>query len=142
MRLVSIMAVLSVIAGVGSPVLAQQSQTGVRCVVPPDSNWRPVSWGFETESHVIARDGAVRRRDYPVLRRIVPGSAADSAGLRDGDVWRAIDGHDWVRQHDQARVRGPGIPARLTIARGDSIFDRIITPGPAKPSSQCPASRP
>jgi len=136
MRLLSLALALLILGGTRTSILAQQ-RPGVTCVVPADTSWRPVSWGFDTENHFAVQIAGVTTYAYPVLRRIVPRSAADSAGLRDGDVWRAIDGHDFVREHELARVRGPGIPVRLTIARGDSVFDRIITPGPAHP---CKAS--
>jgi hypothetical protein len=81
-----------------------------------------------------------------VLRLAVVPLIASSAATPifaqgDGDVWLAIDGHGFIREPKLARVNGPGIPARLTIARGDSVFDRIVTPGPAHPCKGPPAKR-
>jgi S1-C subfamily serine protease len=139
-KLVVLSIAISGISVATAPVLAQnggtQRQGLTFCVTPPDSNWRPVSFGFDTENRGTVRDGNAMTIGYPVIRNVARGSVADSAGIRDGDVWRAVDGHDFVRDREHARVHGPGVPVRLTIARGDSVFDRVVTPGPA-PRSLC-----
>ena len=104
------------------------------CVTSPDTSWRPVSLGFDTDNSITIRNGGVKERGYPVIRNVEAGSVADSAGIRDGDVWRAIDHHDFRRDTALAKVHGPGVPIVMTIARGDSVFDRRVVPGPAKPS--------
>src|SRR6185369_12418154 len=60
---------------------AQVSQTF--CVVPKDTSWRPVVFGFETENQVVMKRGSAIRRFYPIIRNVLPGSPADSAGIRD-----------------------------------------------------------
>jgi hypothetical protein len=115
------------------PVAAQSQRPVSFCVVSRDTTWRPAFLGFETENHArILATGRVRS-SYPIIRNVVPRSLADSAGIRDGDELRAIDGHDLVKQRDSARVRGPGIPLVLRLGRGDTTFDRVLTPTAARP---------
>lgn len=112
---------------------AQKRQPITFCVTSSDTSWRPVSLGFDTDNSVVYKAGA-KDQAYPIIRNVEPGSVADSAGIRDGDIWRAIDHHDFRSERALAKVHGPGVPIVLTIARGDSLFDRRIVPGPAKPS--------
>jgi hypothetical protein len=112
--------------------LRQSQQPFSFCVVSHDTASRPAFLGFETENHAAIRAGGAVRRAYPIIRNVVPRSHADSAGIRDGDELRAIDGHDLVKQRDSARVRGPGVPVVLTIGRGDTTFDRVLIPESAR----------
>jgi hypothetical protein len=96
------------------------------CVVPPDSSWRPVNFGFELQTRVRIDSGRLSDRSYPILRRVSPNSAADSAGLRDGDILLAVNGFDVLTRRDSARTKGPGVPTRLAIRRGDSTFERTV----------------
>jgi hypothetical protein len=102
-------------------------QATTYCVIPPDSAWRPAGFGYEHENHEKFSDGVLTVRAYPIIRNVRRGSAADSAGIRDGDQLRAIDGYDLVKRSDSARVRGPGIRHRLTIGRGESTFVRTLS---------------
>ena len=109
----------------------------VMCVVPRDTSWRPVNFGFDTDNELRPRYRGVVERTYPIIRNVRAGSPADSAGIRDGDAMLAINGADLVRQHDSARVRGPGVPTRFRLRRGDRVFERTLTGLPAAP---CPDS--
>ena len=104
------------------------------CVVPSDTAWRAAYMGFETDNHARIRSTGTSLLSYPIIRDVAPHSPADSAGIRDGDELRAINGFDLVKQHDSARMHGPGVPVVLRIGRGDTTFERVVTPiPPAKP---------
>ncbi len=119
------------------PAVLSAQEGRVFCVTPRDTAWRPTNFGWlESENSLRTRRGAVSHA-YPILHRIVPGSPADSAGIRDGDVLRAINGFDLATQHDSARVHGPGVATRFRIARGDSTFERTLVGLSANP---CPDS--
>jgi hypothetical protein len=120
-----------------SPALLVAQTGGVFCVTSRDTSWKPTNFGWlESENSLRTRRGVVSHA-YPILHRIVPGSPADSAGIRDGDVLRAINGFDLAMRHDSARVHGPGVATRFRIARGDSTFERTLVGLPVKP---CPDS--
>jgi membrane-associated protease RseP (regulator of RpoE activity) len=103
------------------------------CVVPPDTAWRPVNFGYETQTLFRIDSGRVSDRSYPIVRNVSRNSAADSAGFRDGDILVAVNGFDVLKRRDSARVRGPGVPTRFALRRGDSTFERTLvgvpTPG-------------
>jgi S1-C subfamily serine protease len=96
------------------------------CVVPRDSSWRPVDFGYDLEFRVRVDSGRVLDRSYPTVRRVIRGSVADSAGIRDGDVLIAVNGFDVSSRSDSARMKGPGVATRLTFSRGDSSFQRTL----------------
>ena len=118
--------VLVLVACLASTSARAQQDARSHCVTSRDAAWRPTFFGFETENGLARRRGVIVHRDYPILRNIVRGSPADSAGLRDGDQWIAIDGVDLALEHDSARVKGPGIPTRMTIKRGTQRFERTL----------------
>lgn len=66
----------------------------------------------------------------PVLGTVVPGEVAGEAGLRPGDRILAVDGTKISLYSElQAYVEPrPGVPIRLTVARGDETFDLSVTP--------------
>lgn len=71
------------------------------------------------------------------IEGVQPGSAAAAAGLRKGDVVRAIDGRslsdlDHLASYVQDR---PGVPMRLTIERAGQTLRIPITPGVAYESN-------
>lgn len=64
------------------------------------------------------------------IGRVEKGSAADRAGLREGDRIAAVNGQP-VRQMielESAIAKEPGRPVRLTIARGASTFETTLPP--------------
>lgn len=68
----------------------------------------------------------------PVFGRIVPGEAADQAGLQDGDRIIDADGQpidDWRAWVDYVQAR-PGVEIRLTIERAGSRQTVALTPAP------------
>ncbi len=134
MRYSRLLAAVGALVALSANARAQEGRT--YCVTPRDTSWRPVNFGFDMEISSRRRLG-VAVYAYPIVRNVVRGSPADSAGLHDGDELRAINRHDYVLEHDSARVKGPGVPTRLTIRRGDSTYERTIVGLPAKP---CPDS--
>lgn len=66
----------------------------------------------------------------PVLGTVVPGEVAAEAGLRPGDRIVAVDGTKITLYSElQAWVEPrPGVPIRLTVARGDETLDLSVTP--------------
>jgi S1-C subfamily serine protease len=118
--------VFRILACVALAIAPRVSQAQEFCVVPPDSSWRPVSFGYDLEFRVRTDSGRIVDRSYPTVRNLIPGSAADTAGIRAGDVLIAIDGFDLRDRNDSARVKGPGKPTRLTFLRRDSTFQRTL----------------
>jgi hypothetical protein len=114
------------LAGVALAILPSASLAQTFCVVPPDSSWRPVSFGYDLEYRIRTDSGRVLDRSYPTVRNVVPRSAADSAAIRDGDILLAVNGFDLRDRKDSARAKGPGIPTQLTLLRGDSTFQRTL----------------
>ncbi len=69
-----------------------------------------------------------------VVRDVAPGSSADQAGLRRGDIITAVDGQPLESAADlTARVRAlePGNQVRLTVARGGEEREVTATLGAA-----------
>jgi carboxyl-terminal processing protease len=76
--------------------------------------------------------GAAPRGTHPVVERLIPGSPADRAGIRAGDVVVAIDGEDTAggtaRQLSQ-RLRGPRgsrVELRLRDAAGRPVSRALL----------------
>ena len=68
----------------------------------------------------------------PIIRSVIPGTPAEEAGLKRGDLITQVDGKSTDGETIDAvvsRVRGPeGEPVTLTIKRGDAVpFDVTIT---------------
>jgi pimeloyl-ACP methyl ester carboxylesterase len=114
-RLVTAFALLALAAAPGAPLAAAVRIEGD---LP-----RRADPGFALRS----LDGAL------VVRRVVEGSAAALAGLREGDRLRAIGGRAVLSPPAGAElVRGldGGRPARLTVEREGRTVDLAFTPSP------------
>lgn len=64
------------------------------------------------------------------IGKVLPGTAAERAGLQSGDVIKRIDGNEVERFQDiQMIVRmSPGIPLRMTIERDGRRITKVVTP--------------
>ncbi len=61
-----------------------------------------------------------------VITQVQPGSAADKAGIRVGDVIRSFDGQQVETFEDLTNkigARGPGDKVEVGVERGDTVFD-------------------
>lgn len=66
----------------------------------------------------------------PVIGQVMPGSAADRAGLRAGDEFLSLDGvqvDSWVELVEYVRIR-PGVAIDSTLRRDGSFLDASLTP--------------
>ncbi len=64
------------------------------------------------------------------VMQVQPGSPAEGAGIRKGDIVKAVNGHDtptWYRVLDAIRANGPA-PLDLTVERGGKLYDCRLTP--------------
>ncbi|ROR32221.1 RIP metalloprotease RseP [Inmirania thermothiophila] len=69
-------------------------------------------------------------RMAPVIDRVVPGGAAEAAGLEPGDEVLAADGvpmPTWQAWVDYVRAR-PGQPIRVRVRRGEAVVELEVTP--------------
>jgi len=86
--------------------------------------------GMDLESDVAGKLGFGLARPPALLGEILPGSAAERAGLRSGDLIEAIDGkpvEDWIAF--LTVVRGSnGKPLQLQGLRGGERFELTVTP--------------
>jgi S1-C subfamily serine protease len=75
---------------------------------------------------VLGADGQVRSADYPVVTEVTPGSEAQQAGLRAGDVILRVNGRDG---HEAAlfRKRDPGTHYHVTVRRGTEEVEMDFT---------------
>jgi len=90
----------------------------------------------EGESDLIATIGLRPWRPLipPVIGKIVPGGAAQRAGLQEGDRFvtlaeQPVD--SWLEVVERVRER-PGQAMTVQVARGDRVIDTTLTPEPAE----------
>lgn len=103
--------------------------------------------GAEQVARVLRTGGGeetVRLSFRPPARvdAVVPGGAAETAGLRPGDVVTAIDGRtiDSFSELQRATAASGGRPMTLAVQRGTETLSLVITPRLENPDD--PASRP
>jgi regulator of sigma E protease len=103
--------------------------------------------GAEQVARVLrsgGREETVRLSFRPPARidAVVPGGAAEEAGLAPGDVITAIDGRpvDSFSALQRATAASGGRPIALTVQRGAEVLSLVITPRFEKPGD--PSSRP
>lgn len=70
--------------------------------------------------------------------KVTPGSAAERAGIKAGDIIRKIDGKEIERFNDirQEVVLAPGIPLNITIERGGKMINLTVVPTPVEESDR------
>jgi regulator of sigma E protease len=109
----------------GQPVTAFSEIIGVADDLPPGPTVR----------YTVERDGAVIDTDaafplIPLVQSVAPQSAAIAAGLREGDVIRAVDGEPVYafRQLREAVTEADGAPLTLTIWRAGEEIEVTLTP--------------
>jgi regulator of sigma E protease len=114
-------------AGLQAALMAVAGQAVEARVARPDGREETVSFTFRVPARIDA---------------VIPGGAADEAGLEPGDVVTAVDGEPIAGFTDlqQATAAAGGAPMTLTIRRGNASFDRSLTPRLADPDD--PESRP
>ena len=103
--------------------------------------------GAEQVARVLRRDGreetvTVSFRPPARVDAVVPGGAADEAGLQPGDVVVAIDGEaiDGFGALQRVTAASGGKALLLTLQRGEQTFDVSLTPRLENPDD--PTSRP
>ena len=103
--------------------------------------------GAEQVARVLRRDGreetvTVSFRPPARVDAVVPGGAADEAGLQPGDVVKAIDGEpiDGFGALQRVTAASRGNALLLTVQRGAQTFDVSLTPRLENPED--PTSRP
>jgi regulator of sigma E protease len=66
----------------------------------------------------------------PMVARVIPNSPAESAGIRNGDLVVAADGKELYGPSPLAELilKSGGKPVTLSIKRGASDFDVVVTP--------------
>lgn len=72
-------------------------------------------------------------RDYPLVEAVIPGGAADSAGIREGDILKAIDGLSLLSAEGTRRMSTAvaGEVVRLSFERSSRPFDVSLKLGPS-----------
>ena len=72
-------------------------------------------------------------RDYPLVEAVIPGGAADSAGIREGDILKAIDGLSLLSAEGTRRMSNAvaGEVVRLSFERDSRPFDVSLKLGPS-----------
>jgi len=118
--------------------LAVEKQPARLAVIDPEQrlNWRTLDLSsFDLEgfdSDPLARLGLrLNRPDVaPIIGKVVPGSVAESGGLRPGDRVVSIDGGQIRVWEDVVKAvrRRPGEIVRLDIVRGDSQIEVRLRP--------------
>ena len=103
--------------------------------------------GAEQVARVLRRDGreetvTVSFRPPARVDAVVPGGAAEEAGLQPGDVVVAIDGEtiDGFGALQRVTAASGGKALLLTVQRGEQTFDVALTPRLENPDD--PTSRP
>jgi regulator of sigma E protease len=88
-----------------------------------------------TVTYTVERDGTVMQTEaafplIPLVQTVAPQSAAIAAGLREGDVIRAVDGEEVFafRELREAVAAAEGSPLTLTIWRDGEAMDVTLTP--------------
>lgn len=87
------------------------------------------SFGADLEESLAAKYGLPENGGISVTN-VVPGGAADNAGIQSGDTLIAVDGAlvntrtDWS---ELSKNYVPGSSASLQIKRGDTVFETVIT---------------
>jgi regulator of sigma E protease len=69
----------------------------------------------------------------PEVGRVTPGSAAEMAGFKPGDVIVSIDGHGIDRFEDvqqAVRLNGAGAPMQVVVRRGGETLPLQVSPSP------------
>ena len=64
-----------------------------------------------------------------VITQVQPGSAADQAGIRVGDVIRSFDGQQVETFEDLTNkigARGPGEKVEVGVERGGAVFEKTL----------------
>jgi S1-C subfamily serine protease len=143
----------------GGPLVTSRGQVvGVNTAIIPSAQGICFAVGIDTANYVAGRlikDGRIRRgyigvagQNVPLSRRIVrgldlevesgifvvslePGSPAERAGIRDGDILVGFDGHaipDIDGLHRVLTENRLGVPAKLTLLRGVEKRDVEIIP--------------
>jgi regulator of sigma E protease len=86
--------------------------------------------GIDTDTDLLAATGITVARPLPVLGKILPGGAAESAGLQPGDLVTAIDGKpvaDGIVFIELVRAAGSR-PLEMTGLRAGRPFTATVTP--------------
>ncbi len=87
---------------------------------------------FETITPELAQAETLDVQEGAILRKVIPGSPADVAGLQAGDVVRKVNGERVDQQHT-LRLRiahfNAGDQVTLTITRGGEIQEVKVTLG-------------
>lgn len=96
------------------------------------------AWASDPEQPVVATLGMVAMASLPVLGDIQPNSAAERAGLREGDRVLAVDGEPVARWSDWVAVvqDNPERELRLEIARAGRALEVRMTPEPLELNGQ------
>jgi PDZ domain len=71
-------------------------------------------------------------RNYPRVEAVIPGGTADSAGIREGDVLKAIDGLSLLSDEGTRRMStvAVGETVRLSFERNSTTFNVPLKLGP------------
>jgi S1-C subfamily serine protease len=77
-------------------------------------------------------DGAPRWADFPVVRGVEPGSAADKVGIQPGDVVLQVNGID--ARDPRTLFAPPGTTFTLRVRRGAAVRE-FVMPTPASSAS-------
>ena len=88
----------------------------------------------EANADLFHRIGVVGPYTRPVIGAVMPGAAADKAGLRDGDLVRQIgarpisDGQQLRQLIRASVVNGKAVPANWKISRAAAEFEIMVKP--------------
>ena len=122
-----------VVSGVALARAIDDLLPAIEAVLATGVNPRP-RYGIErvNEQHIPVTDEVAQERGLPVggalVLEVAPGSPADLAGVRPGDVVVAADGLPIERDHRLVTALAGGAPVTLDLARNGEPFTVTLCP--------------